>query len=119
MLYKILGIFWVGVAMIGVILPLLPTTPFLLLALACFARSSPQLQQKLLNHKVFGPMINNWNEHKAVTRKTKIVAFTSLLLSACISCALLQSLFLQAVVLAVMCIPAIILYRLPTIKPHT
>lgn len=116
MLYKIFGIFWVGVAMIGVVLPLLPTTPFLLLALACFARSSPRLQHKLLTHAVFGPMIKDWQQHKAVTRKTKMIAFTSLLLSACISCALLNSFYLQAIVLTVMLIPAIILYRLPVIK---
>ena len=116
MFYKALGIFWVGIAMLGVVLPLLPTTPFLLLALACFARSSPKLQHKLLNHPVFGPMIEDWQKHKAVTRKTKIIAFTSLFISACISFLMLSSVLLQVIVLSVMCVPCVILYRLPVIK---
>lgn len=113
--YKIFGVFWVGIAALGVILPLLPTTPFLLIALACFARSSPALHQKLLNNKVFGPLIRDWQTHKAITRKSKTIAFISLGISAVISCWLLSSLYLQLVVLSVMSIPTIILYRLPVL----
>ncbi len=67
------GVLSVGLATAGIFLPLLPTTPFLLLAAACFIRSSNRLYQWLINHKWFGAYIRNYREHKAVTKRTKIV----------------------------------------------
>lgn len=67
------GVLSVGLATAGIFLPLLPTTPFLLLAAACFIRSSNRLYQWLINHKWFGTYIRNYREHKAVTKRTKIV----------------------------------------------
>ena len=64
----------VGLAFLGVALPLLPTTPFLLLAAFAFAKSSPRLHTWLITHKRFGPMIKNWNDHGAISRPTKIVS---------------------------------------------
>ncbi len=58
----------------GIFLPLLPTTPFLLLAAACFFRSSPRLYQWLINHKQMGPYIRNFREHKAIPLKAKIIS---------------------------------------------
>ena len=66
------------VAIVGIIIPLLPTTPFLLLAAACFIRSSDSLYGWLISHRWLGPYIKNYRDHKAVTRRTKI--FTILLL---------------------------------------
>ncbi len=59
---------------VGIFLPLLPTTPFLLLAAFCFARSSDRLHRWLLTHPVFGPMIENWRRHRAIARSAKIAA---------------------------------------------
>lgn len=56
---------------IGIFLPLLPTTPFILLASACFMRSSPKFHQWLHQHKTFGPILDNWHQHRAVTTKVK------------------------------------------------
>lgn len=64
----------VGLAILGAALPLLPTTPFLLLAAFAFARSSPRLHAWLLEHKRFGPLIRNWNDHGAISRRTKFVS---------------------------------------------
>ncbi|PTE14358.1 YbaN family protein [Pseudogemmobacter blasticus] len=61
-------------ALVGVVLPLLPTTPFVILAAACFAQSSPRLHDWLLGHRVFGPAIQNWRDHRAIPRKGKIAA---------------------------------------------
>lgn len=61
-------------ALVGVALPLLPTTPFVILAAACFAQSSPRLHDWLLGHRVFGPAIRDWRDHRAIPRKGKIAA---------------------------------------------
>lgn len=64
----------VGLALLGVFLPVLPTTPFLLVAAACFAKSSPEWHQWLLSHKLFGPFIVNWQQTRCITVKTKLFA---------------------------------------------
>lgn len=69
-----LGFIFVGLGILGAFLPLLPTTPFLLLAAACFARSSKKFYNWLLNHKVFGTYIKNYREHRAITLRGKIIS---------------------------------------------
>ncbi|MBN1479693.1 YbaN family protein [candidate division KSB1 bacterium] len=66
------GCLALGLGVLGIFLPLLPTTVFLLIAAACFARSSERLYQWLLNHRWFGPIIRNWREHKAISLRGKI-----------------------------------------------
>ena len=68
------GWLFLGLGLLGVVLPVLPTTPFLLLAAACFARSSPRLHGWLLNHRTFGPPIRNWEENGAISRRAKRLA---------------------------------------------
>lgn len=74
------GLLLVGLAALGLFLPLLPTTPLLLLAAACFARSSDRLYAWLLNHHLFGPIIRNWQENRCIPRRAKIIAVSSILL---------------------------------------
>jgi hypothetical protein len=74
------GFLLVGLAALGVFLPLLPTTPFLLVAAACFARSSPRFYRALLGNRVFGPLIRDWREHRAVPRRAKLMAITAIVL---------------------------------------
>jgi uncharacterized membrane protein YbaN (DUF454 family) len=78
-MYKWLGFIMVGLAALGVVLPLLPTTPFLLVGAACFARSSPKWHQWLLNHRWFGAFIHNWQVHQCIHLKTKLVALASII----------------------------------------
>ena len=73
-----LGIVALGLAILGAALPLLPTTPFLLVAAFAFARSSKRLHDWLLRHKVFGPLIENWRDHGAIGRRTKIISAISM-----------------------------------------
>ena len=78
--YKPLGFLFLGLASLGVVLPLLPTTPFLLLSAWFFARSSERWHQWLLNSELFGPMINNWEQERCITLRTKWLAILSMAL---------------------------------------
>lgn len=66
-------------AVLGLVLPLLPTTPFLLLAAFAFARSSDRWHDWLLRHRIFGPMIDDWRQHGAIDRRTKTLGVISML----------------------------------------
>lgn len=60
--------------MLGVLLPVLPATPFLLLAAACFARSSDRFYRWLLNHRAFGPLVREWRQHRSIPYRMKVFA---------------------------------------------
>lgn len=72
--YMIIGCLMVAIGAIGVVLPLLPTTPFLLIAAGCFARSSPRLEAWLLSHRRFGPLLAAWRERGAIPRSGKLLS---------------------------------------------
>lgn len=78
-IFLLFGFIFVGVAGLGFILPVLPGTPFLLLAAWCFARSSERWHQWLLNSALFGPVIRNWEENRCISLRTKTVAISSML----------------------------------------
>lgn len=73
---KAAGIAFTGIGAAGVFLPLLPGVPFLILAAACFARSSPRLEAWLLNHRVLGPGVRKWRERGAISLRSKIIALS-------------------------------------------
>ncbi|MCD7899967.1 MAG: YbaN family protein [Bacteroides sp.] len=86
-LYIILGSVSLGLGILGIFLPLLPTTPFLLLTAALYCKSSPRLYNWLLNHKHLGPYIRNFREHKAIPLRAKIFS-VSLMWIMMLSCIL-------------------------------
>ncbi len=69
-----MGLTSVAIGAVGVVLPLLPTTPFLLIAAFAFARSSARLNNWLREHRSFGPLINNWHRDGSIDRKEKRIA---------------------------------------------
>ena len=80
-LFLALGFVCVGLGVLGTFLPLLPTTPFLLVALWAFSRSSRRFHHWLYMHPRFGPRLQDWNEHGVVPVKVKASALTAMVVS--------------------------------------
>lgn len=74
LLFVTLGLFFVGMAYLGAILPGLPTTPWVLLASYFFSRSSPRLERWLKRSPFFGTLIRDWEEHRGIRRPVKILS---------------------------------------------
>lgn len=72
--YVALGFASLALAALGVVLPLLPTTPLVLLAAACFARGSSRFHAALRRNRLFGPAIRDWEDRRAVTPRVKAIA---------------------------------------------
>lgn len=89
-LYLIGGFASLGLAAIGAILPLMPTTVFVILAAFCFARSSERLERRLLEHPTFGPHILRWREKGAISREGKLAAAGAFAVSIAVSLALVR-----------------------------
>lgn len=84
-LYITTGILSLTLALAGIVLPLLPATPFLLLSAFCFARSSEKLHDWLLNHAYFGTIIKDWRENGSIGKQSKIFALTIIFITVLIS----------------------------------
>jgi uncharacterized protein len=80
--FALLGWICVGIGAVGIVTPLLPTTPFLLVATYCFSRSSERFNNWLLDHKTFGPIVKDWQEQRAIPMRGKVIALITLAASA-------------------------------------
>jgi len=80
--YLLAGFMSLALGAVGIFVPLLPTVPFVILAAFCFARSSPTLERRLLEHHHFGLHIRNWREHGAISRRGKRAALAAFTISA-------------------------------------
>jgi uncharacterized membrane protein YbaN (DUF454 family) len=66
---------------LGIFLPLLPATPLFILAAACFARAYRPFHEWMLQHRIIGPMLREWHQHRSIPYRTKMVAIVTMLLS--------------------------------------
>ncbi len=80
-IWLLVGMSSLGCGIVGTVLPLVPTTPFILVSVYAFARSSPRLHDWLINHPKFGPLILNWQRYGAIDRRTKVIALTVMVLT--------------------------------------
>ena len=111
----LLGFLCVGLAALGIALPGLPTTPFLLVAAACFARSSERLYGWLLGNRLFGPMIREWRETRSMSGRSKAIAIASIVVVGGASVVfVIEHSVLKAVVAALLLCPIVIVARVPT-----
>lgn len=75
------GFVSLGLGVVGIFLPILPTTPFVLVSAWCFSRSSPRFQSWLIHHRQFGPLIQNWREKGVIPFSAKFIALGTISLS--------------------------------------
>ena len=85
--YALIGAasFFLLLGAVGVITPILPTTPFVLLAAFCYARSSPRFYNWLMNHRWFGPSLRDWVSNRGIRLKSKIIAIATLTITMAVS----------------------------------
>ena len=114
-LFVVLGVCALALGIAGVVLPVLPTTPFVLLAAACFARGSPRFHGWLLRHPLFGPIIVEWREYGSIPWRTKITAVALMSTTLGVSIVFfVEPPWLQAVLAAFGLVLATWLYRVPS-----
>ena len=89
-LLTLFGLLSLTLGIIGAVLPILPTTPFLILALACFANSSPRFHKMLLNNRWFGSALQQWEESRSITRTSKLKAMILVVLTFSLSIGILH-----------------------------
>jgi uncharacterized protein len=113
---NVVGCLALVLALLGIFLPLLPTTPFLLLASACYMRSSSRMHAWMLNHRLFGEYLRNFESGRGIPLRAKIVALTLLWLSMGFSIRTVDSLLLQILLLLVGAGVSAYLVRMKTLR---
>ena len=109
------GFVFMGLAILGLFLPVLPATPFVLLAAACFARASARFYNWVLNHRVFGPTVREWRRYRSIPYRVKLWAIALMALSLGISIAFfVKETWLQGALAAFGVLLATWMYNLPS-----
>ena len=115
-IYLILGFITTFLGIIGIIIPIIPTTPFLLLSAFFFLRSSQKLYNWLLNHKVLGKYIYNYMPYKAIPKKAKIAAITLIVVGISITLILVDNLIVYITLPIIATIVSIYIIRIKTLE---
>lgn len=116
-IFIVLGSVFLGLGVIGIILPGIPGTPFLLIASALYVRSSSRLYGWLMNHPVLGTHIRGFREHRAMSRKSKIVALCSMWLAIGISTVFVfNHLLVRIAMVAAGLVGTVVILRVPILQ---
>ncbi len=107
--FVILGWLFTLLGIIGVVLPLLPTTPFLIVALVFFSKSSPRFHQMLINNTWVGPTLKQWEATKSLSRKTKYKAMTLIVITFSVSIAVFHADLAVQMFLVFLCIVLLVI----------
>jgi len=114
-LFLVAGVVSLSLGIAGAFLPVLPTTPLVLLAAACFARSYRPFHEWLIGHRLFGPIVKEWQEHRSIPRRTKAVAIATMAMTLGASIVFaVEPRWLKAALGALGVVLAVWLYRLPS-----
>ena len=105
-----------ALGVVGIFVPVLPTTPFILLAAACFARGSEPLHNAMLTHRISGPIIRDWHEHRSMPPGVKPWAFAAMGLSFGVSFLLVPLPWHRLMLAVIATLLAIFLWRVPVRK---
>lgn len=114
-LYIILGSLCLVLGSVGIFLPILPTTPFLLLSAYFYVRSSEKLYNWLINHKIFGRYIYNYVTYKAVPKKAKITAILMIIITVPIAVVLIDNIYTYIIIPIIALIVCIYILKLKTL----
>lgn len=117
-LWQALGLACIGAGAVGALLPLIPTTPFLLVAAFAFARSSPRLHEWLISHRQFGPLINNWRQYGAIDTRSKITAIVVMVAALAITAIAQAPLHILLIQAGVLSASALFILTRPTAPRH-
>jgi uncharacterized membrane protein YbaN (DUF454 family) len=113
--FVVAGVLFAVIGLIGVFVPVLPTTPFMILAAACFARASRRFYNLLMNNRMFGPTVREWRTHRSIPRRTKYLAIA--LMAATLTSSIvffIRDPVLQGVLGALGVVLAVWLFRIPS-----
>lgn len=116
--FLVIGFVSLGLGILGMFLPVLPTTPFLLLASAMFLRSSEKWANWLLNHNIFGKPIRNYMENRAVDKRSKIAAMLLLWTTILISVWIVDKIWLKLMLTAIATAVSVHVLSLKTMPPE-
>ena len=115
--YFIVGVLSLGAGIIGVFLPVLPTTPFILLSAWCFFRSSTRFYEWVISNKRFGPTIQNYQEGRGITQPTKVRAIVMMWLAITVSVYFfITNIYIITLMYAIAVAVTVYIYRLPTLE---
>lgn len=111
------GIVSLILGVLGIFLPLLPTTPFVLLASACFVKSSPRFHDWLISHRHFGPIIDNWQTNRAVSSQVRRRGAVVMVLSFSFSIWVVPIIWVKFALLCGLLLALTLFLRLPVHDP--
>ena len=116
-LFVTFGTIFLGLGVIGVFVPVLPTTPFLLLSAACYVRSSSRLYSWLINHKLFGKFVRDFRESRSISLRNKIISLLSMTLMIALSiCIFAEAFYVKLILLICGAVGFIVILSIPTLK---